>query len=61
VIWECPVCGKRYDNRGLPPLKMPPTCSNGKRHKQTVMVERDEYQIILDDMGIPADDPLRFA
>jgi hypothetical protein len=61
VIWECPMCGKRYDGRGLPPLSMAPTCSNSKRHKQTRMVVRDEYQCLLDDLGIPDDDPLRFA
>lgn len=59
--WECTVCGKRYDDAGLPPMSAAPTCSNGKRHKQTRMVKRDEYQCILDDMGIPLDDPLRFA
>lgn len=59
--WECPVCHHVYDARGLPEMSAPPLCSGQQRHKRVAMVPRDEYQCTLDDLGISADDPLRFA
>lgn len=59
--WECSACDRRYDDEGMPPMTAPPKCRCGKGNKQKVMVKRDEYQCILDDLGIAADDPLRFA
>jgi hypothetical protein len=59
--WECPVCGKVYDARGLPEYSAPPMCSGGQRHNRATMRPRDEYQCTLDDLGIPLDDPLRLA
>jgi hypothetical protein len=50
-----------YDARGLPEYSAPPMCSGGQRHNRINMVPRDEYQCALDDLGISADDPLRFA
>lgn len=62
---ECPRCGRVYNGDGCVEVEQV-WCSGEHRngrpwHQRTVMVERDPYQCLLDDMGIPLDDPLRFA
>lgn len=61
--YECSKCGSKYSTDGMPPLSEPPHCSGSGSawHTEKRMVERDEYQSALDDMGISEDDPLRKA
>lgn len=63
--YKCPTCGVVYNHDGCVPFTGV-WCSGGQRHTRKQMKEvkpdsDDEYQSILDDMGIAADDPLRFA
>lgn len=62
---ECPRCGRVYNGDLCVEVEVV-WCSGDRLagrpwHARTVMVERDPYQVTLDDLGIPLDDPLRFA
>lgn len=61
--YECSKCPNKYSTDGMPKLAEPPHCTGtgSDWHAEKKMTERDEYQSVLDDLGIPEDDPLRKA
>ena len=60
TVYVCSICGQRYDAGSFTMLQTP-TCTGGGSHSAKDMKVRDDYQAVLDSLGIPADDPLREA
>lgn len=59
--YECKVCGRVYNHDGCVEVEKLWCSGMRVKHTRTEMTERDPYQAKLDDLGIPLNDPLRFA